>query len=155
MASLIGDRFSLIEPTDTMARIVRRYVDSYGLGHKLVSVRSVGRSSTELAGYIRRYEKDERAKQLEVKKVLDEIQVQCESAIEEDRADCLILGCPPLQCLEDDIRQRLDASGYDEIQLISEIPATVEMAKAMVNMKLIQAPRAYPSDGLKAKPKFR
>ena len=31
----------------------------------------------------------------------------------------------------------------------------VEMAKAMVNMKLTQSPRAYPSDLLKAKPAFR
>jgi hypothetical protein len=29
------------------------------------------------------------------------------------------------------------------------------MAKLMVNMKLAQAPRAYPSDALKAKPAFR
>ena len=33
--------------------------------------------------------------------------------------------------------------------------AAVEMARAMVNMELIQAPRAYPSDLLKAKPEFR
>ena len=33
--------------------------------------------------------------------------------------------------------------------------AAVEMARAMVNLKLMQAPRAYPGDALKAKPAFR
>ena len=42
-----------------------------------------------------------------------------------------------------------------EIPLICEFSAAVEMAKAMVNMKLIQAPRAYPNDFFKAKPECR
>jgi hypothetical protein len=29
------------------------------------------------------------------------------------------------------------------------------MAKVMVEMKLMQAPRAFPSDALKAKPEYR
>jgi len=39
--------------------------------------------------------------------------------------------------------------------LIGAFAAAVEMAKAMVNMKLAQSPRAYPSDMLKKKPAFR
>ena len=65
------------------------------------------------------------------------------------------MGCPHLQYLEDEVREGLDDSGYSEIQLICGLSAAVEMAKAVVNMKLIQAPRAYPSDGLRAKPEFR
>ena len=40
------------------------------------------------------------------------------------------------------------------MQLSDGLSAAVEMAKAMVSMKLKQAPKAYPSDGLKAKPEF-
>ncbi len=155
VASLIGDRFSIIELTDAMAKIVRRYVESYGLSHKLASVRTLSRSSTYMMGLVRKGKKEDRLKTPEVKKHIDQIGELCMQAIEKDRADCLILGCPPLQCLEDEIRIVLDQKGYEEIQLISEIPAAVEVAKLMVNMKLIQSPRAYPREDLKAKPEFR
>jgi len=155
MASLIGDRFTIIEQADPMGQIIRHYVKLYGLGDKLTSVRTIGRSSTHTMGFILRYKKEERIRVPEVKKLIDDILAQCVVAIEKERADSIILGCPPLECLEDEIRQALDGAGYDEIQLISEFPAAVEMAKAMVNMKLMQAPRAYPSDALKAKPEFR
>jgi allantoin racemase len=154
-ASLIGDRFSIIELTDPMAKIVRRFVDSYGFGHKLASVRTLGRSSTFMMGIVRKVKKEDRLKIPEARKHIDHIGELCTEAIEKDRADCLILGCPPLQCLEDEIRVILDEKGYEEIQLISEIPAAVEVAKLMVNMKLIQSPRAYPGEDLKAKPEFR
>ena len=155
MASLVGERFSIIEQTDTMAQMIRHFVQLYGLSHKLVSIRTMSLPSIVAMGYIRDYPKEERGKMQEVKKYLDDAVTRCKTAIEKDRADSLILGCPPLQCFEDEIRQGLDESGYEEIQLISELPAAVEAAKAMVNMKLIQAPRAYPSDALVAKPEFR
>ena len=111
--------------------------------------------SSAAGQFTMKYKKEERMKVPEVKKVIDDVLAQSRVAIEKDRADSLILGCPPLQCFEDEIRQTLDEAGYGEIQILSELPAAVEVAKAMVNMKLIQAPRAYPSDALKAKPEFR
>ncbi len=155
MASLIGDKFTIIEQADPMGPIIRHYVQLYGLGHKLASIRTISRSSTHTMGLILKYKKEERIKVPEVKKLIDDVVAQCIAAIEKERVDSLILGCPPLQCFEDEIRQALDKAGYGEIQLISELPAAVEMAKAMVNMKLVQSPRAYPSDALKTKPEFR
>jgi len=155
VASLVGDKFSVLEMTDPMAMIVRRHVEGYGFGHKLVSVRKVGRSSTDTGSIVNTRKKEERAGDPEIRKFLDQILLQCTAAIEKDGADTLILGCPPFQYLEDEIRQRLDASGYGEIQLVCELAAAVEMAKVMVNMKLMQAPRAFPSDTLKAKPEIR
>ena len=51
-----------------------------------------------------------------------------------------------------EIMQRLDEAGYGEIQIVGGFRAAVEMARAMVNMRLKQAARAYPKDALKAKP---
>ena len=51
--------------------------------------------------------------------------------------------------------QALAQSLDQEINLIGAFPAAVEMARAMVNMRLRQSPRAYPTDALKAKPAFR
>jgi len=155
VASLIGDRFTIIEASDPMAQIIRHYVQLYGLSHKLASVRFIGRSSPYVQGLIRGRKKEERIKAPEVKQLIDDIVAQCTMAIEEDRADSLIINPPYLQVFEDEIRQGLDESNYGEIQLICGLSAAVEMARAMVNMKLIQAPRAYPSDNLKAKPRFR
>ena len=155
VASLIGDRFSIIGVTDPVALILRHHVQNYGLSHKLASVRYVSHSSSSMMRLIHEYDKEERIGVPEGKKLVDDITTQCRIAIEEDRVDSLILSHPTLQCLEGEIRRRLDESGYSEIQLICEIPAAVEMAKAMVNLKLIQAPRAYPGSQLKAKPEFR
>lgn len=155
VASLIGDRFTIIQLNDPSALIIRHYVQLYGLSHKLISVRYTPRPPTQTMGFIRRYKKEERVKVPEVKKLIDDIMAQCITAIEGDRVDSIILGGPYIEVLEDEIRQRFDETGYSEIQLIGELSAAVEMAKAMVNMKLIQAPRAYPNDTLKAKPEFR
>jgi len=155
MASLIGDRFAIIEQADPMAQIVRHHVQLYGLGHKLASVRAISGSSTYTMGFILEHGKEERMKVPEVRGILNDIVAQCVAAIEKERVDSIILGCIPIQVFENEIRQALNDAGYGEIQLICEFPAALEMAKAMVNMKLIQSPRAYPGDELKAKPEFR
>jgi len=159
VASLIGDRFTIIQHHDPGALIVRHCVALYGLGQKLASVRYVTRPSDFPQGFMWRYgllhEKEQRTKVPEVKKLINAIVDTCIKAIEDDGVDSLILGGPYFELLEDEIRQALDEAGYNEIQLISELASAVEVAKAMVNMKLKQAPRAYPSYYLKAKPKFR
>jgi hypothetical protein len=90
-----------------------------------------------------------------VRDFVDSIVRQFVRAIEDEGVDCVIIGSPHQQCFLDEVRQGLDAAGYREIVLIGAFAAAVEMARAMVNMKLRQAPRAYPSDALTAKPAFR
>ena len=155
VASLIGERFSIINLTDPLALATRHFVQNFGLSDKLVSVRYISYSSPSIMALVRKYKKDERIKVPEVKKVVDAIVAQCIAAIDKDRADSIIILPPHLQCFEDEVRRELDGAGYGEIQLICALSAGVEMAKAMVHMKLRQAPRAYPSDDLKAKPEFR
>jgi Asp/Glu/hydantoin racemase len=104
---------------------------------------------------IQKYKKGERGKAPEGKKLIDDTVTVCTAAIEEDMADSIIFCCPHPECLQDEIRPRLDEAGYGEIQIIGGFRAAVQLAKAMVNMRLKQAARAYPSDALKVKPKFR
>ena len=155
VASLIGDRFAIIQSHDPGALIERRHVTLYGLGHKLASVRSISSSPPYIAGYVREYNHAEGIKVPEIKNIVDDVVNHCINAIEQDRVDSIIIGGPYFEVLEDEIRKALDAAGYGEIQLICMFSSAVEMAKAMVNMKLIQSPRAYPGDSLKAKPEFR
>jgi hypothetical protein len=135
--------------------IVRRNARLYGMDHKLTSVRYVSRSSTFTMALVRKYKKAERAKSPEVQEFVAAIVEQFVHAIEDEGADCVIIASPHQQCFLDEVRQGLDVRGYQEVNLIGAFPAAVEMARAMVNMKLKQSARAYPTDALKAKPAFR
>ncbi len=155
VASLIGERFSMIELTDPVALLDRRSAQNYGLDRQMASARNIGRTSNYVLDLIRKHKKEDRVKVTAVKQVIDEIVAQCIQAIDKDRADTVVLGCPHLQCLEEEVRKGLNDSGHGEIPIVCELYAAVEMAKAMVNMKAMQSPRAYPTDLLKAKPEFR
>ena len=156
VASLVGRRFSEIHTVPSSSLMVRRYAEIYGFSHKLVSVRMCGHTTTEMYKLIMKYKdnKEGRFKDPELEKIVDDVTDQGIAAVEKDRADSLILGCEPLQLFEEPVRQRLNEAGYDEIPIICELPAGVEMAKAMVNMKLVQVPRAYPSAALKVGPEY-
>lgn len=156
VASLIGDRCTWIHSGIDSALIVRHLAERYGLGHKLAAVRSSGHTTTEMFKLISQ-SKDDKAARYKIpamKKLLDDIMTQCVAAIEKDRADSIILSCEPFLTFEDELRRRLDEAGYDEITLISSVSAGIAMARAMVNMQLLQTARAYPDQNLKAKPEY-
>lgn len=154
-ASQLGDKCCVLTTTDAQSQIVRRNAQLYGLNHKLTSVRYVSRSSTYTMALVRKYPKAERMNSPEVQEFVGAVVQQFVRAIEDEGVDCVIIGSPHQQCFLDEVRQGLDAAGYGEIRLIGAFAAAVEMARAMVNMKTMQAPRAFPSDALKAKPAFR
>ena len=155
VASLLGNRTSLIFLNDAQALVNRHSIQLYGFNDKVVSIRPIHRSSPYVLRLLREHKKENRAEVPEVRQVIDDMMQQCKKAILEDRVDSLILVPPHLQCFEPELRKRLDECGYDEIQLILGLSAAIEMAVAMVHMKLMPAPRAYPSDFLQAKPEFR
>jgi len=156
VASLIGERVSEIHTVPSSSLIVRHLGERYGFGDKLVSVRIPWHTSTEAYRILEKYRQDwpGRLDDPELGKVMDDITAECIAAIEENRADALILACEHLQACADGVRRRLDQAGYREIPIVRALPAGLEMAKTMVNMQLLQAARAYPGHGLKAAPKY-
>ena len=170
VASLIGNRFTFFAMKDTSCMTVRRFVKDYGFDHKVISVRSSYTGSSSSVAYgkfahmgssswrflIRDYpNKEERFKLPESQKIVKYLTDQCIAAIEKDRVDSIILGCPVISVFEEVLRQSLDQAGYGEIPLIVSQYAAVEIAKTLVSMKLTQARRAYPTYELKAAPEFR
>ena len=153
-ASLIGERFTQIHTVAPSSLIIKHCVERYGFGHKLASVRFCGHSSTEMFRFLSKYRenKKERMKYPGFKKILDDTVAQCIAAIEKDGADTLLIGCEPIQAYAEEVRQKLNVAGYDEIPVICELPAGVAMARAMVDLGVVQVERAYPSAGLKAIP---
>src|SRR3989304_283274 len=81
VASLIGDRFSLLDVTDPLAHIARRHVEEYGFGHKLVSVRRVDCSSLAMGSLVSSRKKADRANDPQVKELLNVAMVQCVSSV--------------------------------------------------------------------------
>lgn len=156
VASLIGERVSEIHTVPSSSLIVRQLGERYGFGHKLVSVRISGHTSTAAYRILENYKSNWKARLEDpaLGKMMDDITASCIGAIEENRADSLILACEHLQACADGVRQRLDQAGYREIPIIRALPAGIEMAKAMASMKLLQTARAYPGHDLKAAPKY-
>lgn len=156
VASLIGERVSEIHTVASSSLIVRHLAERYGFNNKLVSVRIPRHTSTETFEFLRKYEDNWPARLNDpgLMKIMDDITAECIAAIEENRADALILACEHLQACADGVRQRLDKAGYGEIPIIRALPAGLEMAKVMANMKLLQTARAYPGHELKAVPKY-
>jgi Asp/Glu/hydantoin racemase len=155
-ASLIGERVSEIHTVPSSSLIVRHLAERYGFGDKLVSVRIPWHTSTQAYRFLENY-RDNWPARLDdpgLGKVMDDITTECIAAIEDNRADSLILACEHLQACADGVRQRLDKAGYGEIPIVRALPAGIEMARVMVNMKLLQAARAYPGHNLKAAPKY-
>ena len=155
-ASLLGEKFCALTTTDAQAMIVRRNAQLYGVNHKLTSTRYVSLSSTGTMRLVKKYKRGpERENAPEIRAFVDAVVGQFVRAIEDEGADTVIIGSPHQQCFLDEVRAGLDAKGYQEIILMGAFSAAVEMAKAMVSMKVKQSSRAYPTDALKAKPAFR
>ncbi|MFC2001948.1 aspartate/glutamate racemase family protein [Chloroflexota bacterium] len=157
-ASLIGERFGTLQGSGSSSLIVKHCVERYGLGHKLASVRyydhEYDHEATKVHEIVSKYKKEEWHNVPEAKKIIDDMTAQCIAAIEKDRVDSIIFASEPTQAFVDEVRQRLDEAGYDEIPIICSYPAALTMAMAMVNMRLAKAPRAYPSHALRAKPEY-
>ena len=153
MASLVSDRFSMIDVTDPQAARIRRLVRDYGFDDKLGSIRVIGHSSTEMSPLLREVTDDVIPPGVE--SLLEALCEQSAIAIEQDRAELLIIGFTPFQTLRAELRRRLDTAGYQEIPVVWVLSAAVAAARAMVAMGLTQAPRTYPSDGLISKPLYR
>lgn len=152
VASLLGDRCTVIEATDPQAVLVRRHARMYGLDQKLASARHVGYSSSEMGKFVAAHPKEERGSVPQVRAMVRDIVAQCVAAVEEDRADCLILSCMPLQVFEDEVSREFQAAGYGDIPLICELSASVAMAGALVGMGLAQARVANPRSDTRIKP---
>ena len=155
VASILGDRCSVIEATDPQAILVRRHAKMYGFNDKLVGVRCPGYSSTQMGILINDYPKGERTRCPDLQKCVKDIVNQCIAAVEQDGADSVILSCTPLQVLEDEVRMGFDEAGYQDVPLIGELSAAVAMAKAIVSMKLTHARLAYPRADTRLKPTVR
>lgn len=115
LASMLGDRFSIIVGRDKWIPQMRENASKYGLEKKLASFRSLGLGVLD-------FHKDE---VLTMKKMKEEIR----SAIEKDRAEVVILGCSMQFGFYKDLQEEF------EIPIIDSMIAGLKHAEYLLEIR--------------------
>lgn len=125
MAASLGHRFSIITVTESVIAATERLVRNVGVGDKLASVRVVGIPVLEL------HHDRERSIEATIE--------QGRKAIEQERADTLIVGCMSMGFLE-----IAEAAGAElGVPFLNPPKVSVKFAEALVGAGLTHSRRAY------------
>lgn len=125
MAASLGHRFSIITITDSVVAATHRQIRNVGVGEKLASVRVVGIPVLEL------HHDRERAIEATIE--------QGRKAIEQDRADTLIVGCMTMGFLE-----IAEAAGAElGVPFLNPARASLKFAEMLVGSGVTHSRRAY------------
>jgi allantoin racemase len=129
-ASILGNRYAIIDTLDWMAIAMRQNIISYGMNEKCASVRSIEWQPGSLNG--------------DPPEAANAFVRECIEAIEKDGADVIVVGCNQLLWIQPLAQKRLKESGY-EVPVLHPYKCAIELAKALVNMKVSQSKFAFPS----------
>ncbi|MFN8565398.1 MAG: aspartate/glutamate racemase family protein [Anaerolineae bacterium] len=125
MAASLGHRFSIITITDSVIASTERQIRNVGVGEKLASVRVVGIPVLEL-----HHDRD---------RAIEATIEQGRKAIEQDRADALIVGCMTMGFLE-----IAEAAGAElGVPCLNPARVGLKFAEATVGAGLSHSKRAY------------
>lgn len=133
MASLICNKFSIIDTLEAMVFHIRENARLYGLEQKLASIRSI---ETPVPKVQFKSDPEEH---------YERIYTQCVRALEIDGADTLIFGCTSLSWMIPEIRKRLKERKNYDVPIIFPMGSAVMFAKFMVRMGFRHSPLIFPS----------
>lgn len=139
LAAMLGHRYSILSVNALHRSHFEAAARLHGLDGKYASTRSVGIPVAELSDAPR------------LKAAL--FGAAC-TALEQDDADTLILGCTGMLGAADALRADLLAMGWD-VPVLDPIPVTVRVARALAISGLAQSKRAYPLPGGAARKELR
>ncbi|MDP6483718.1 MAG: aspartate/glutamate racemase family protein [Nitrospinota bacterium] len=129
-ASVLGNKFTLMDTLESMAIPIRQNLMSYGMNEKCVSVRSIEWPVMEILA--------------NPSGAADAFVQETIEAIEQDGADLIVCGCTALVVAQPLAQERLIEAGYD-IPVLHSYRCAIEMAKSLVKMKVSQSKYAFPS----------
>jgi Asp/Glu/hydantoin racemase len=130
-AYILGHRYTIIDTLECMAINIRQNIMSYGMNEKCASVRSIEWPVRDKLN-------------LDPPEALEDFVKECIKAIEEDGADVIVIGCAALIYMQPSAQRRLKELGYG-VPVLHPFKCAIEMAKALVNMKVSQSKYAFPS----------
>jgi allantoin racemase len=131
LAAMLGDRFSIITVVDRLVAPFRKRARLYGVLDRLASVRSIEVSVLEL-------EHDREA-------TINPLVKEALAAIEVDGADVLIFGCTGMSGLAAAVQDGLQAHGHTDVPVIDPGIVALKLAETLVDLKLAQSKRTYPT----------
>ena len=127
VAAQLGTRISLLTPAGRGYGRVAARMRALALGALLASVRGIGLSVMDLAR--------------QAPGALDKAAEAARAAVEEDRADVLVLGCMSMAFLPG-IRE--DLSARAGVPIVNPVVAALKTAEMVAGMGLAQSKAAYP-----------
>jgi Asp/Glu/hydantoin racemase len=147
IASMLGNKFSVIDFTETHNMYYRELVVRHGFAPRCASIRNInfyhsrpGHESTSSIA-------DERDKALrgERSEAVERAVEAAVAAIEEDGAEVLTFGCSDAFWLQSFVQKRLDEAGW-EVPVLEGYSCAIVAAKLFVDLGVDASGLAFPSD---------
>lgn len=127
IASSLGDRIGIICPLSNSIPVIRQLVRGLGLDSHLATIRATGLGVLELN---------------DSAKALDALYRESMSAIKEDKADTIILGCTGMGKEAAALKDKIRAANVDA-PLIDALSAAVQFAESLVKLRLTHSRLCY------------
>jgi allantoin racemase len=130
VAAMLGHRFSVVTPLDTLIPAFHHHVAKTGLTRQLASVRGVNMLVSELSNET---------------KVLSALIDEAIRAVKEDGAHVIIFGSTGMACLTTDVEEGLRKEGISDVPVIDPAILALKIAEALADMGLSHSKRTYPA----------
>ena len=127
VASMLGDNFSIIDPDPPHRTYSHRVAAAAGLLHKLRSVRYLNLSVAGLSG--------------DFETILRRMVEEAVKAVEEDGAHVIVFGCTGMRPFAEKLAKKMEDYG---VPVVEPITAAVNVAEALVRLRLRQSKVSYP-----------
>lgn len=130
IAAMLGHRFSVIASLERRIPSVEELATKMGLTKQLASVRAVNIPVLEILDHTGL-----------VKALVDE----SVSAVREDGAHVIVLGCTGMTGLRKDVQEGLRKQGIPDVPVIDPAILVLKIGEALADMGLAHSKRTYPA----------
>jgi Asp/Glu/hydantoin racemase len=146
-AALLGRRFTILDVSENHTLRMADLVQFYRMEDRCASIRNLEFPLPRAAheGRINVQQEAERHARGETSAMLEAAVTEAVAAIEEDGADCFILGCSAAYWLQAPLQQRLAELGWD-VPVLEGYGAAVAQAKMLVGLGVDASGLAFPAD---------
>ena len=150
LASMLGNRFSIIDISETHNMMMHSLVVQYGFSGRCASIRNINfplpRPPYVEQGSV--LEEREKARRGERSVMLESAVAESVAAIEEDGAEVLMIGCSAAFWLRPFLQKRLLELGW-ELPVLEGYSSGIAQAKMLVDMKLTVSGLTLPGSATK------
>jgi allantoin racemase len=135
MACSLGERIGVVATVSNSIPVIHHQVRSLGLESHLATVRATSLGVLELDGG---------------EKTVNALFKESLSAIKEEKADVIVLGCTGMAEAAVALQSKIRAAGF-EVPVVDPLRAAIQSAEGFVKLKLRHSRIAYPRPPTKAR----